>query len=94
MSSTQTFVITVTNDGSGNVFVVNGTNRPILSLVRGGVYIFVQSSATNVTHQIAFKDGSGNAYVAGITTTGTPGSPGAQTQFTVAEDAPSDLRYY
>ena len=94
MSSTQTFVITVTNDGSGNVFVVNGTNRPILSLVRGGVYIFVQSSATNVTHQIALKDGSGNAYVAGITTTGTPGSPGAQTQFTVAEDAPSDLRYY
>ena len=103
MSSTQTFVITVTNDGSGNVFVVNGTNRPILSLVRGGVYIFVQSNATNgleqdvtaaVTHQIAFKDGSGNAYVAGIITTGTPGSPGAQTQFTVAENAPSDLRYY
>lgn len=91
---TQTFVITVVNDGGGNVFVVDGVNKPVLNLLRGGVYTFDQSDATNVTHQIAFKDGAGNSFTQGVVTTGTLGEAGAQTVFTVPLDAPADLRYY
>ena len=90
----MTFSITVTNDGSGNIFVVDGANKPILNLVRGGIYTFLQNDASNSTHPIAFKDSGGNAYLTGITSTGTPGNAGAQTVFAVANDAPSDLRYY
>jgi len=90
---TQTFTVTVVNSG-GNVFAIDGVNTPTLSFVRTGVYTFIQSDASNASHQIAFKDGSGNSYTTGVVTTGTPGSPGAQTVITVASDAPADLRYY
>ena len=89
-ATSQTFVVTVAND----VFVVDGVNKPTLTLVRGGVYTFVQSASTNAGHPIAFKDGDGNAYTTGVVSTGTPGSAGAQTVFTVANDAPTNLRYY
>lgn len=90
----QTFNITVVNDGGGNVFVVDGVNKPVLNLVRGGVYTFDQSAASNANHQLAFKDADGNSYTDGIVTTGTPGQAGANTVFTVPADAPSSLRYY
>lgn len=90
----QTFAITVVNDGGGNVFVVDGVNKPILDLVRRGVYTFDQSDASNTNHQLAFKDADGNSYTDGIVTTGTPGQAGANTVFTVPANAPSSLRYY
>lgn len=90
----ETFVVTVVNDGGGNVFVIDGVNKPVLDLQRGGVYTFVQSAASNSGHQLAFKDGAGNSYTTGVVTTGTPGNAGAQTVITVASDAPADLRYY
>jgi hypothetical protein len=91
---TQTFVVTVVNSGYGNVFAIDGVSTPILSFVRSGVYTFVQSAASNAGHQLAFKDGSGTSYTTGVVTTGTPGSAGAQTVITVANNAPDDLRYY
>lgn len=91
---TQSLVITVTNPGGGNVFVVDGVNNPVIALVRGGVYTFIQSAASNTTHQIAFKDSGGASYTTGVVTTGTPGTAGAQTVFTVPNNAPADLRYY
>jgi hypothetical protein len=90
---TQTFTVTVENDGVGNVFVLNGTQKPTLTLVRGGVYTFDQSNGTNNNHPIAFKSGS-ESYTAGVVSTGTPGTAGAQTVFTVASNAPSNLSYY
>lgn len=92
--SPQTFTITVVNDGGGNVFVIDGVNKPVLDLVRGGVYTFDQSAASNTNHQLAFKDADGNSYTNGIVTTGTPGQAGANTVFTVPANAPSSLRYY
>lgn len=94
----QTFtVVSVPNPdpgGSGAVYEINGDDRPELNLVRGGVYTFVQSDASNATHQIAFKDGLGNSYTQGVVTTGPVGQAGAQTVFTVPIDAPTSLRYY
>ena len=88
-----TFIVTVVNDG-GNVFAIDGINKPYLNFLRGGVYTFLQSDATNTNHPIAFKDGSDVSYTTGVASTGTPGSAGAQSVITVAANAPSELRYY
>ncbi len=90
----KTYTVTVTNPGSGNVFVLDGSNAPTISLFRGNTYIFDQSDSSNTGHPIAFKDSGGSAYTTGISSTGTPGSSGAKTTFEVASDAPSSLRYY
>lgn len=91
-----TFIITTVPNpsGSGNIYQVDGQNTPVLNLVRGGVYTFNQSAASNINHPIAFKDDIGAAYTIGVVTTGTPGQAGAQTVFTVDANAPNDLRYY
>jgi hypothetical protein len=92
----QTFVITtVPNpEGAGAIYQVDGVNKPVLNLVRGGVYTFDQSAATNNNHPIAFRDSANNSYTLGVVTTGTPGTAGAQTVFTVPSNAPDSLRYY
>jgi hypothetical protein len=92
----QTFIITTVPNpaGPGAIYQVDGINRPILNLVRGGVYTFNQSAASNTNHPIAFKDGTGAFYTAGVVSTGVPGQAGARTVLTVAANAPDSLRYY
>ena len=90
----KTYVVTVTNPGSGNVFVLDGVNNPTITMFRGNTYIFDLSNGTNATHPIAFKDGSGNAWTSGVTTTGTAGQSGAKVEFEVPSTAPSSMRYY
>ena len=94
LSLQTTFIVTVVNPGSGNVFAIDGTNNPTLTLDRGGTYIFDQSDNTNSGHPLAFKDSSGAAYTTGVTVTGTAGSSGAKVTLVVAANAPSSLRYY
>ena len=89
----QVFAITVVN-ANGNVFAIDDVNKPILNILRSGVYTFDQSDYSNAGHQIAFKDSTGTSYTTGVTTTGTPGTSGAQTVFTVDVDAPDNLLYY
>jgi hypothetical protein len=92
----QTFIITTVPNpaGAGAIYQVDGQNNPVLNLVRGGVYTFIQSAASNTNHPIAFKDDTGAAYTVGVVSTGVPGQTGAQTVFTVAANAPASLRYY
>jgi hypothetical protein len=92
----QTFIITTVPNpgGAGAIYQVDGINKPILNLVRGGVYTFNQSAASNTNHPIAFKDGTGAFYTAGVVSTGVPGQAGARTVLTVAANAPNSLRYY
>jgi len=94
LSLETTFTVTVTNPGSGNVFVIDGTNAPTLTLDRGGTYIFDLSDSSNTGHPLAFKDSGGTSYTTGVTTTGTAGSSGAKVTIIVAANAPSSLRYY
>nr|BAR31586.1 hypothetical protein [uncultured Mediterranean phage uvMED] len=94
LSLQTTFIVTVVNPGSGNVFAIDGTNNPTITLDRGGTYIFDQSDNTNSGHPLAFKDSSGAAYTTGVTVTGTAGSAGAKVTIVVAANAPSSLRYY
>ena len=90
----KTYTVTVTNPGGGNVFVLDGSNNPSITLFRGNTYIFDQSDSTNSGHPIAFRTTADASYTTGVTTTGTPGSAGAKTTIVVASDAPSSLKYY
>jgi hypothetical protein len=78
----------------GYRFAIDDADRPELNLLRGYAYTFNQSSTSNNGQQIAFKDTDGASYTTGVVTTGTPGTAGAKTVFTVPNDAPSGLRYY
>ena len=88
------YTVTVVNYGSGNVFVLNGSANPAISMFRATKYVFDQSDGTNGNHPLRFKDASGAAYTDGVVVTGTPGQAGAKVEFTVPAGAPNSLRYY
>ena len=63
----KTYAVTVTNPGSGNVFVLGSDgNAPQIEMFRGNTYVFNQSDATNDNHPLVFKNGS-SAYEVGVT---------------------------
>ena len=63
----KTYAVTVTNPGSGNVFVLGSDgNAPQIEMFRGNTYVFNQSDATNDGHPLVFKNGS-SAYEVGVT---------------------------
>ena len=93
--ATITYTVTVasgTNQyGTGNKFLINGEVSPVLYLQEGNTYIFDQSDSSNATsggHILAFSTNPNNSptasYTTGVTTTGTPGSSGANTTIVVA----------
>ena len=88
------YTVTVVNYGSGNVFVLNGSANPAISMFRATKYVFDQSDGTNNNHPLRFKDASGASYTDGVVVTGTPGQAGAKVEFTVPAGAPNSLRYY
>ena len=61
----KTYTVTVANPGSGNVFVLDGSNAPAIEMFRGNSYIFNQTDATNDGHPLVFKNGS-SAYEVGV----------------------------
>ena len=88
-----TYVVKVVSD-SGNKYRFDdfGTSAVTLDLQEGGTYTFDQSDSSNSGHPLRFytaSDKSGGEYTTGVTTTGTPGSSGAQTVITVAASAPT-----
>ncbi|ADQ91795.1 hypothetical protein BpV1_168 [Bathycoccus sp. RCC1105 virus BpV1] len=93
-----------TSDGTRNTgvnkYYISGVETPTLTFIRGNTYTFDQSDSTNGNHPIrlsATSNGthaSGSQYTSGWTTTGTPGSSGASSQFVVPADAPNTLYYY
>lgn len=92
----QTFLVTVVNVGGINVYFLDGVEKPSLELIRGGVYTFDQSNATNTTHPLRFRVGGvGSAsFTTGVVITGVPGQAGAKTVFTIPNNAPDSLQYY
>jgi hypothetical protein len=90
----ETFNVTVQNVGGVNVYFIDGVEKPILDLVRGGIYTFDQSDSTNTNHPLRIRDTNDNTFTQGVVATGTPGTASAQVVFTVPNDAPADLKYY
>ena len=89
-----TFVVTVVNPGSGNVFVIDGVQKPTLTMTKGRKYIFDVSDYTNATHPLRFQTTSGVPITDGVVVTGTLGQAGAKVEFTVPFNTFETIRYY
>ena len=88
-----TYTVTVVNVGGSNIFAINGSNNPVLTMKRGSTYIFNQADASNSGHPLAIKSDAGGAQT--TTVSGTAGNSGATVTYQPAyPSAPSDLRYY
>ena len=93
-----------TSDGTRNTgvnkYYISGVETPTLTFIRGSTYTFTQATSTNTGHPIRLSTtsngthASGSQYTSGWTTTGTPGSSGASSQFVVPANAPNTLYYY
>lgn len=96
--TTTNYFVSVQNNGSQNVFYIDGQETPALTLTEGNTYVFDQSDSSNTNHPFKFSttsDGthnSGTEYTTGVTYTGTAGVDGELT-IVVADGAP-DLYYY
>jgi hypothetical protein len=100
--STTTFTVTVVSTGGGNKYFIDGVQQATVNLAANATYRFDQSDSSNGTgvgHPLLLSttsDGThsgGSVYNTGVTTNGTPGSPGAYTEIVVAADAPN-LYYF
>lgn len=91
--SYDTVVVKVVNDG-GNKFQIDGVTAPKLTLHKGHTYRFDLSDSTNDGHPFAFRLANDTSYTGGVSQVGTAGNAGAYTNFHVAYDAPTNLKYY
>ena len=87
--------ITVQEVSGSNYYFVDSVQAPALTFEKGKTYTFDQSNTTNLNHPLRFKDGNGNSYSVGVTTSGTPGQAGAATTIAISSGiTTSALRYY
>jgi len=95
-AETVTYTVTVANVGGINIFLLNGTNNPVITMKRGSTYIFNQEDSSNQNHPLRFKSDTSGSYTTGVSASGySPGYSGATVAFQPPyPDAPSDLRYY
>ena len=91
-AETVTYTVTVVNVGGSNVFAINGSNNPVITMKRGSTYIFNQSHSSNVGHPLRIKSDAGGQQT--TTNAGTLGTDATVTYQPVYPSAPNDLRYY
>ena len=85
--------ITFTVTAATGKFIIDGVDKPALTLHKGWTYTFDVSDASNANHPLRFKSG-GSAYNTGVTITGTQGQAGAKVQLVVPESQPTTFIYY
>ncbi|WP_170960965.1 hypothetical protein, partial [Vibrio sp. F12] len=79
------------SDLGANVFLVDGEEKPTLSLAPDVTYYFDQSASSNVNHPIGFISDSNNF---SMFSTGVPGQNGAYTAVTLTNVDNSNFSYY
>ena len=85
--------ITFTVTAATGKFIIDGVDKPALTLYKGWTYTFDLSDASNANHPLRFSSG-GSAYNTGVTVTGTQGQAGAKVQLVVPESQPTSFTYY
>ena len=89
----KTFVVTVVQSGGQNIFVIDGVQKPALSLVTGTKYIFDQSDGTNANHPLRFA-ANGVPDNTNVTVVGTPGQAGARVEYIAPVNEVRQINYY
>ena len=90
----KTFTVTVVQDGSyNNVFVIDGVQKPSLSLITGNKYIFDQSDGTNATHPLRIA-ANGVIDNTNVTVVGTPGQAGARVEYIPPVNETRSITYF
>jgi hypothetical protein len=85
--------ITFTVTAATGKFIIDGVDKPALTLYKGWTYTFDVSDNSNANHPLRFSSG-GSAYNTGVTVTGTQGQAGAKVQLVVPESQPTSFIYY
>ena len=85
----RTFTVTAAT----GKFIIDGVDKPALTLHKGWTYTFDVSDASNATHPFRFYAGS-SQYSTNVTVTGTQGQAGAKVQIVIPESQPSNFQYY
>ena len=85
--------VTFTVTAATGKFIIDGVDKPALTLYKGWTYTFDVSDNSNASHPLRFSSG-GSAYSTGVTVTGTQGQAGAKVQLVVPESQPTSFIYY
>ena len=85
----RTFTVTAAT----GKFIIDGVDKPALTLHKGWTYTFDVSDASNGTHPLRFYAGS-SQYSTNVTVTGTQGQAGAKVQIVIPESQPTNFQYY
>ena len=85
----KTFTVTAAT----GKFIIDGVDKPALTLHKGWTYTFDVSDASNANHPLRFYAGS-SQYSTNVTVTGTQGQAGAKVQIVIPESQPTNFQYY
>ena len=87
----RTFTVTAAT----GKFIIDGVDKPALTLHKGWTYTFDVSDASNANHPLRFYAGS-SQYSTNVTVTGTQGQAGAKVQIVICllftSPSPRDMR--
>ena len=89
------YTVTVAQNAYGvDKYHINGVDRPVLKLNRGGTYTFTIDSGTNTNHPFKFSTTSNGTHGGGVAYPTQLSGSSSPYSFTVPMDAPSVLYYY
>ena len=88
-------IVTVSNDGSGSEYYLNGSKGSTINVSNGATYRFDQSDSSNSGHPLRISTSQeGSQYTMNVTIYGTPGNSGAYTEIEITVETPSTLYIY
>ena len=88
-------IVTVSNDGSGSEYYLNGSKGSTINVSNGAKYRFDQSDSSNSGHPLRITTSQeGSQYTMNVTIYGTPGNSGAYTEIEITVETPSTLYIY
>ncbi len=89
---------TYTVTAAGGAFLLDGSNKPAITIYKGFTYTFDVSDASNATHVLRFATqadaASSSEYTTGVTSSGTAGQAGATVTLVTTSSTPTTLYYY